>query len=200
MTKESEQKYIQSYRDYFHSLSPISDETWSFYRPFIETEYLEKGSFFTKVGSPGNKYAYVAKGLFKQYFTTKEGKEYITSFIEPNRMVSDYVALIQNNPSRTDIVAIEDSILLTIKTQGARKQMELNPTLEAIGRCLAEIRYIEKENKEWDFLHLDAKDRYLKFCSERADILGRLSQIEIASYLGISNVSLSRISNNLKKS
>ena len=196
---ELEKIYMDNYREYFSSLSPISDEIWEFYKQFVEVQYLKKGEFFTKVGSPGNVYGYVAKGLLKQYFTTYEGKEYITAFTPHNRMVSDYVSLIKEVPARTDIIALEDCTLLTIARVGSRQEMGLIATLEAVGRRLAEIRYIEKEDKEWDFLCLEAKDRYKKFCKDKADIIERLSQTDIASYLGISNVSLSRIRSSLNK-
>ena len=66
-------------------------------------------------------------------------------------------------------------------------------TWERIGRCLAEIRFVEKSEREWSFLCENATERYLKFCKEHPQLLQRVSQNDIACYLGISNVSLSRI-------
>ena len=87
-------------------------------------------------------------------------------------------------PARTNILALEDSVVLLIDKRGARHEMALNPTWEGIGRVLAEIGYMQKEDKEWEFLCLDATERYKKLCKSRPGIIRNSANQILQALLG----------------
>ena len=194
-TKDKHDKYLEEYRNYFSSLLySISDHHWDSYKSSIEIQYFKKGELFLRPGDNANRYGFVVKGLFKQYFSTSEGKHYITSFISEKRIASDFISLIKDIPARSTIKAITDSAVLVVpKKSKIIKNLVSDSIEQGIQGVFAEINYIEKESREREFLSLTAAKRYRKFCSEKAELIENLSQSDIASYLGINYTSLSRI-------
>jgi CRP-like cAMP-binding protein len=96
-------------------------------------------------------------------------------------------------PARTHIEALEDCDLLVGRYEDLRALYRRHPGWQAAGRLIAEQHFIAKERREYEFLQQSASERYLAFRNERPDLAGRLAQYQVASYLGITPVALSRI-------
>lgn len=165
---------------------------------FLETTQprsmsIKKGDFFCTMGQKQLQLAFVRKGLFKVFINTLDGSEYIKSFIDENRLMSSYSSIVMGIPANMNVQAIEDSDLYVMDAAKARSMMDKGLVWERIARKTAEWYFCEREIKELSHMTEDAETRYRRFVKQYERLLNRISQADIARYLGINPVSLSRI-------
>ena len=120
------------------------------------------------------------------------------SFCAENVFVAAYSALLMKQPSRLFIQALEDTKLLVADYSVYRSLSESQAGLQRLNCRIAEFLFIKKERRESALLLDDAKTRYLSFLEEYPGLEARLKQHHIASYLGVTPVTLSRIRAQLK--
>jgi CRP-like cAMP-binding protein len=176
------------------------EEEWLFYKSNMHPKTFRKGEFFLKPGEPANVYAFVYKGIFKQYFITEEGKEFITRFDCPDQTSGDAASLWRNIPARQYIQAITDVDALVTTPDLLQKLRDRHPVWHEGGRSLAEIRFFEKCDREYELLSLKAEDRYRLFMSRHGYNSELIPQKDVASYIGVTPSSLSKIVRALKNS
>ncbi|VAW83035.1 cAMP-binding proteins - catabolite gene activator and regulatory subunit of cAMP-dependent protein kinases [hydrothermal vent metagenome] len=136
----------------------------------------------------------VKQGCLKAYYITDSGKEYVKSFIIEN----DFIASLSSYRSpdencKYSLVCLEKSVLLRLKLSHIFKIIEQEPTLAVhIFDMLINI-LLKKEQREFEFLCLSAEERYFQIKQYRPELFNRATQYDIAGYLGITPVALSRI-------
>lgn len=140
------------------------------------------------------------KGILKACYLTTDGKEFIKSFFIPGSTVGSLRSLMRDEPSPFGVVALQTSSLLQFSLKDLRataaKDLQLATQLIDFLTNLA----IRKEQREEEFLTLSPEERYKKLRSENPNLLESVTQNDIARYLGITPVALSRIRNRIKKS
>lgn len=153
---------------------------------------LKKGKYLIRQGvSDGNLYV-VAKGLLKVYYITNSGKEFIKSFIETGGYIASVSAMLGVSTCPFSVVALEDSQLFRIPSESILGLSDDPKKLSLINASLLQLIQ-KKEKREYEFLCLSAEERYLEFRDEYPTLEQRVSQSEVARYLGITPVALSRI-------
>lgn len=156
----------------------------------------KKGERFVSEGEIPGAMAFVVNGLYKYYFIDKTGNECIKHFAKENDFMASYASFIEQKPSIYYIEALEPSELLVIKYEDYIRMIEQNFFWQSVARKYAEHMYIMKETRETSLLKDNAPERYLRFMKEHPDMIGRIKQKDIASYLGIAPESLSRLKMN----
>ena len=136
---------------------------------------------------------FVVTGLARYYYLTSEGKEFNKSFARTGQVLSSVSSLVSGAPSPFSIQALEPCECLTISYADLEELCNGYREWEILARRLLEQLAIKKERREADFLLLSASERYTKFLDEFADVADRIPNYHIASYLGITEVALSRI-------
>ncbi|MBD1921765.1 Crp/Fnr family transcriptional regulator [Microcoleus sp. FACHB-831] len=159
---------------------------------------LEQGDFFVCAGDVPKTIGFVISGILRLYYVDRDGNEYTKSFCAENSFVAAYSALLLQQPSRLFIQALEDTKLLIADYSAYRVLSENHVCWQALNCKIAEILFIKKEKRESALLLDNAKIRYLSFQEEYPGLETRIRQHHIASYLGITPVSLSRIRGQLK--
>jgi len=159
---------------------------------------LKRGDFFVRAGDAPRTIGFIVSGILRLYYVDDEGNEYTKSFCAENDFVAAYSALLLAQPSRLFIEALEDSRLLIADYSVYRLLCEEHPCWQVVNCKIAEGLFIKKEKRESTLLLDDAKTRYLNFLKEYPGLETRLKQHHIASYLGITPVTLSRIRAQLK--
>lgn len=183
-----------------HRLTGLPIEDLGKYEEFFRPKIFDRGDIFQRAGDNPVNTAFVAEGLFRTFYQTENGKEYITNFCRPGHFLGNYSALLRGGPMKLNIEALEDSFVLLLPFQTLRGLMLESRAWEVFGRRAAENLFIEKEDRERDFLLLSAEERYLLFReSPLRRMEDRIAHYHIASYLGITPVALSRIRSRLKK-
>lgn len=159
---------------------------------------LEQGDFFVCAGDMPKTIGFVISGILRLYYVDRDGNEYTKSFCAENSFVAAYSALLLQQPSRLFIQALEDTKLLIADYSAYRVLSENHVCWQALNCKIAEILFIKKEKRESALLLDNAKIRYLSFQEEYPGLETRIRQHHIASYLGITPVTLSRIRAQLK--
>ncbi|NOG47077.1 MAG: Crp/Fnr family transcriptional regulator [Calditrichaeota bacterium] len=140
---------------------------------------------------------FVNKGLFRLYYLDQKGKEFNKSFICENMFGGPVAFSILDIPLYYGMHTLEETSLLVANYNEFNALYDSHPIFDRLGRKLAEWLLIKKELRERSFLIEDAKERFLDFAKNYPGLLKRIPQYHIASYLGISEVSLSRLKNNI---
>ena len=164
----------------------------------FQTHALNRGDFFVRAGDVPQTIGFVISGVLRLYYIDSEGNEFTKSFCAENSFLAAYSALLMRQPSRLFIQALEDAKLLVADYSAYRSLSESQVSLQQLNCKIAETLFIKKERRESALLLDDAKTRYLSFLEEYPGLATRLKQHHIASYLGVTPVTLSRIRAQLK--
>lgn len=160
---------------------------------------LKKGEFFVRSGYMADSIGFILSGLLRYYYTDRNGVEYTKAFAAENDFAVSYASMLLKQPSAFSIEALEDTVLLCIKYSDWEKLLDSVPCWNIVARKVVEKVYIMKQLRERELLLEDAESRYIHFMDQYPFLHKRLKQHYIASYLGISPVSLSRIRGKMRK-
>lgn len=193
-------QYQQRIYEALAKFGPVPEEEWAqaCNLPF-ETENYSKGQYFVQVGDIPDKLGFIWSGLFRVFYITEQGDERILVFRGENYYLSAYSAFLEGQPSWYGIQALEPSVLVTISLARYKDLVAENPYWSQLSRKYVENLFLEKEKREREFLSENAETRYLNFLNNYPDIENRVPQYQIASYLGITPVALSRIKKTLRQ-
>jgi CRP-like cAMP-binding protein len=164
----------------------------------FQTLTLNQNDFWIRAGEIPQTIGFVVSGILRLYCADAKGNEFTKSFCAENSFVAAYSALLLKQPSHLFIQALEDTRLLVADYSTYRSLSESSLSLQQLNCRIAEFLFIKKERREATLLLDDAKTRYLNFLEEYPGLENRLKQYHIASYLGITPVSLSRVRAQLK--
>jgi len=184
---------LQALRARIIRLSPLSDEDWEAFAPLPEVYTLSRGALFAEAGKRSSWAAFVVRGAFRQYYTV-DGEERSTYFFFEGDLLCDYLGCIRRQPAQLSIEALEEAELLRFPYAALEELYAQRPAWGAFGRRLAEYLAAGLEERLVSVLTQRPEERYAALLSgHRQRILERIPQQYIASYLGITPVSLSRI-------
>ena len=137
--------------------------------------------------------AFVEKGLLRSYSIDKKGNEHILQFAMENWWISDLYSFYSGEPSSYLIDALEDTELLLIKKDRYEELLKAIPSMERYFRLLLQNNLIATQRRLNDKLSLSAEDLYRTLIETCDNIPQRVPQHMIASFLGITRETLSRI-------
>lgn len=188
---------------YFTSLlsddEQIEKEEWNKFERLLKVRRLKKGDYFVRAGEISNTVGYMKSGLIRYFYVNHEGAEYTRYFCQGNSLVTSYTALIDKRPSEYYIQALEDTELLVFPYDKWLSLTESHVVWGHISIQLQNYAIRMLEERERSLIMDDAKKRYLSFLQQYPGIESKLKQYDIASYLGITAVALSRIRADLRK-
>ncbi|EKB57684.1 Crp/Fnr family transcriptional regulator [Bergeyella zoohelcum] len=157
------------------------------------TKIYKKGTLISTAGETFHNILFVKKGLLRQYYIDEKGKESILHFAPENWLISDRASSCFHQPSMYDIEALEDTTVMVITPEIIEKISEKNPEFATFNQNLLH-RHIHTLQKRITMLQaFTAEQRYLDFIKTYPDILMRVPQSMVASYLGITPETLSRV-------
>ncbi|MBI5962604.1 MAG: Crp/Fnr family transcriptional regulator [Chloroflexi bacterium] len=161
---------------------------------------LQKNRFLINTGEIPTTLAFVVSGILRLYYISDSGLEFTKSFCVEGDLVAAYTALLNNEPSNLFIQALEDSKLLIANYGEYQAVTAESPCWQKVNQNIAEQLFMKKEKRESSLLLDNAQTRYMKFKDEYPNLEGRIKQRLIASYLGITPVTLSRVRARLRNS
>jgi CRP-like cAMP-binding protein len=152
-----------------------------------------KGELLVKEGETHHSIYFIEKGAMRSFYVNEDGKDISVWFGFEGDIAASLGSFIQSKPSIENIELLEDSVLLKISNKDLRPLLDSNLALSNFGRRLAENALLEMEQQIMLTQYNDAKKKYQNLIERFPEVLQRVKLGHIASYLGITQVTLSRI-------
>ncbi len=175
-----------------NSISPLSDEASENLIQCIQTKRYDKGTLIHKEGRICKHLFFVESGLVKHFYY-HEGSYYVLRFFEENNFFIATDSFFKDLPAGYSTRAIEESTISRLKYDDFERLCQKYHSFESFARKFISIVAYTAISNLKGLLYLDATERYAKFIREYGHLQQRISLGDTAGYLGISQVSLSRI-------
>lgn len=186
--------------DYFNKILPLDDEEKAFVEDVFKEKRIKRRQYILQEGEICKHNTFVLEGCFKMYFVDYNGKEHNLQFAIENWWIGDIGSFHSNEPSKLYIEALENSVILQIKKEDQLKLFVEYPKFNRIFRVLAENAMVGLQKRTIQNISSTAEERYLDFLKRHPQFFNRISNVQIASYLGVTPEFLSAIRKKIAKS
>lgn len=178
---------------------PISKNSLNEIESLVEVVDYNKGETFIKKNRRNTKEYFLLKGVCKSYLINPEGEEITISFFTEQSILSPYTTRTQDEISIINFQALTNTKLATIDAIEFERLMIENLEIRNFGNTVLRNELSQKVEKEIGLASLNAKERLLKFREQFPMLENLVPHTDIASYLGITNISLSRLRSDLAR-
>jgi CRP-like cAMP-binding protein len=184
-------------RKHFADTDYFSDDDFEKLVSYLTPVVLKKKDFFTVQGELCRYLAYVNSGCLRAFHTDSKGIEFTMYFAFPNWWTGDKTSFYSGTPSRFSVQALEETELFRADKTRWEEALDKIPAFEKWYRIKTRKSYEATQQKIIDTQTESAEEKYLKLLKNSPEIVQRIPQHYIASYLGIKPQSLSRIRKNI---
>jgi CRP-like cAMP-binding protein len=184
---------MEQFKTFLKQIAPITNEEFeNSFSNFKEVTLL-KNSYFVQRDKVCRQVAFIRKGTLQTSYMNENGEEITSCFCTENSFTTSYKSFILQEPSALSIQALENTELLVIEYGDLQRLFKESIVWQAIGRVITERQYIVLEQYASVLCNESAKEKYLRLLKEQPSILHKATIHDIASYLGITRRTLSRI-------
>ncbi|HTE10633.1 MAG TPA: Crp/Fnr family transcriptional regulator [Chitinophagaceae bacterium] len=178
---------------YFESRFTLTKEDMALIKSVFLPKKMRKGEFLLREGDIAKHAAFVCKGFLRSFVIDNKGKEHVIQFAPENWWISDKGPAADNKPASLFIDAIEDAEVLLLDITGHTTLVAKIPGYASSFRTGMQKRTEAKDKRIVHALTATAEERYNDFLATYPSIARRVPQHMLASYLGITPETLSRI-------
>jgi CRP-like cAMP-binding protein len=182
----------------FRQFSDFSDRELKIIMPYFEPKEFRKKTTLLEIGKVSNEVFYLVKGCIR-LFCQKDGEELSTYFFTENMFAGSYDSFLSRKPSKVAIETLEECEALVLTHKSLEKLYDIFPKINEFIRKAIEQRFVLLHDLFISYLLNSPEERYLTLLNDRPELLQRIPQHQIASFLGVTPVSLSRIRNRINK-
>lgn len=171
----------------------LTDEEFDYFTSLLKHKHLRKKQFLLEEGDVCKYECFVNYGCLRQYYLDEKGQEHIIQFAVTDWWIGDQYSFLTGLPSKNFIDTLEDSDVLLISKNDLDELYNQVPKFERFFRIAFQNSYVALQRRILANLSQTAEERYLDFSNRYPDIEQKVPQHQVASYLGITPESLSRI-------
>lgn len=187
-------------KKYFHKTLPdLTDEKFNLILEKSKLIRLQRKESICRQGDICNLKIFVAKGLLRNYSTSEDGSEHILQFVNEMSWTTDPESFYNNAPSKLTIEALGPSEIFAFNLQDFHQLREEIPALSIFIEELLTKKSMETNSRLLVNISSTPEDKYLHFIKNHPDLLNRIPLHMIASYLGMSRETLSRVRRQILK-
>ncbi|HEX9614136.1 MAG TPA: Crp/Fnr family transcriptional regulator [Bacteroidota bacterium] len=177
----------------------LTDQEFERCLGFFTPKYIKKRQFLLHEGEVGRNIAFVIAGCLRAYTIDQKGEEHVIQFAIEDWWISDLQSFLTGTNATYNIDALQDSDTLLLGKPGRDGLMASVPKMERFFRLLQESNYIATHRRITETLSASAEERYLGFVKTYPQLVETIPLNQIASYLGVTPQSLSRIRKELSR-
>ncbi|MCH7524208.1 MAG: Crp/Fnr family transcriptional regulator [Bacteroidetes bacterium] len=182
---------------FLNSFVDLSEETFNKLDKLSTFKRIKANTTITKTGDTPTKYYLLVSGLMRAYFNSENGKEYNKNIFSPISFVASFTALINKKPSKLTYETLTDCKVYEFNYAEMMNLCKTDLSVCLVYSKILEQVFIGYEKRNLELLTLNATQRYLKLRTQIPNIDDLIPQYQIASYLSITPIQLSRIRKNL---
>ncbi|MFC5044686.1 Crp/Fnr family transcriptional regulator [Aquimarina hainanensis] len=171
----------------------LSSQAEEYIYSISKEKMVSKGEILIRAGQTVNKTFFVTQGSLRSFCIDKEGKEHTLQFAINDWWISDFMAIYNNEPASLTVECISDSDVIEFNAQKLNEIYIQFPEFEPFQRKNLERHVVSLHKRILNQLQLTALERYNLFLEQYPNIEQHVSNYHIASYLGITQQSLSRV-------
>ena len=191
---------IEPLIEYFDRLIPLNKSERELLAEKFQTRLYRKRQFVLQEGDVCGYINFVVRGCLRMYKIDDHGNTHIVQFATENYWINDLGSFHTLKPSELNIDALEDTVVLQIPRDDLVTIYTTAPKFDRIFRVLIENSFVLLQQRLLQNISSSAEDRYQSFLEIYPHLVNRLSQVQIAAYLGITPEFLSRLRNRRSKS
>lgn len=178
---------------FMNTISPISAADWEVACTILSVKSIDPYQIIFSPNSVFNYLLFINSGLVRTYYIAEDGRDITFQIYEENSFAVDYSSFVNREPSRLICETLEHSDIVYIPYLELQRLYQMLPSFVVFGKMAAEQAYTRAYNRAMSLLTETAQQRYESLVQDRSSLLQRVPQYYIASYLGITPQSLSRI-------
>lgn len=179
--------------EYFNSHLTLNDKEKAFLEEVFVTRKIKRRQFILQEGDVCKLNTFVVEGCLKMYYVDENAKEHNLQFAIENWWIGDIGSFHSEAPSRLYIEAIEPSTILQVKKADQIRLFVEYPKFNRIFRVFTENALVSAQNRILQNISSTAEERYNHFIEHYPTLFSRISNVQIASYLGVTPEFLSTI-------
>jgi CRP-like cAMP-binding protein len=200
MRSEQKSPYKKALEDLYHYLSgftPLTRSEFNHLLPYIEIREFDKRAILVKEGEVEKYLNIVARGLVRKYLSIRD-KEVTLQLAIEGHIVNAELSFHRQEPSTAVIETIEPTVLLSISYESLQELYEQFPKAERLGRLIVSDLFVKKDYRYFDQLRKNTRERFLDYVKSHPQMVQRVPQKYIASYLNIKPETFSRLKHLLR--
>lgn len=178
---------------YFSAQPPFSTDDLGHIDAAFKPKTYRKGDYLLQQGQTNRHLWFIERGVLRLFETVSDGTEQTFYFVSAGGLMVDLESFHQQVPSAVNLQALTDCQTRAVSHDGFGRLLHDLPAWGPVTQRIAERALLEKVQKQTRLLHEDAKARYVRLVTEQPDVVRQVALGIIASYLGITLPSLSRL-------
>ncbi|MEJ7739141.1 MAG: cyclic nucleotide-binding domain-containing protein [Chitinophagaceae bacterium] len=184
--------YLDQIHQYFNGFVPLSKEEFDQLLPYFELRKFGKKQQVIRMGEVDNYFNIILKGLVRKH--AKVGKKDVTLQLSiEGQMIHSEISFNTRTPSDCIVETIEQTLFLSMSYDNLQMVYEKFPKIEKLGRLVITYMFIKKDFRNFFQLKYTTRERFLAYIQSHPDMLQRVPQKYIASYLNIKPETFSRL-------
>ncbi|KQC31837.1 Crp/Fnr family transcriptional regulator [Flagellimonas eckloniae] len=181
-------------RSHIEEIVPLTDDEFLFILSHFSEEDYKKNDFLIQQGESVTHCYFVNSGLLKLVYDDDDGKQHIVSFAMENWWESDFAAYFTQTKAKLALQCIEDTSVFSLSLKNYEKLSTQLPKMQRFFLKKSNSGHIASQNRILSFLTSSAKERYEQLLQQYPSLFQRVPKTLLASFLGVSRETLSRLS------
>ena len=177
----------------------LTDKEVSFIKENCKVHVYPKNHLLLKKGQKSQEFYFVLKGSLRLFYISKL-EDKTAYFYTENMFVSSFLSFTKQSPAEHNIGTIEESTLVVFDSASVEKFMEFSSKFAILAKIMMEEELIAYQQIISSFVTQNAEERYIDFLKNQPNLIKRIPQHQIATFLGVSPETLSRIRKRIIKS
>ncbi len=177
----------------------LTKEEWEYFKNYFRPKRMLKRQFLLQEGDVCRELAFVEKGSLYSYTVDSAGNKHVIRFAFEGWWMANLHRFFTEQPTRLNIEILENSELLMLDRKNHDKLLEELPAYERYNRIILQNAYVALQQRVENALGLTAEEKYDRLIEESPAFLNRVPLNLVASYLGVSPETLSRVRGNYNR-